>query len=136
MKTIQILVIDDAATFRHVIRIGLTSAFSHIEIIEAANGRHAQTLLNGSSVDLVLCDWEMPEINGHKLLVWMKANESLKKTPFIMITGNADKQNVIAALQAGLDGYVVKPFNMSVLVKKVSEVMAKRGIIMDLSPDA
>ncbi|CAK0745731.1 putative Chemotaxis protein CheY [Gammaproteobacteria bacterium] len=127
MNGLRILVIDDASAIRVFIRVGLSEIFKHIEILESPNGRHAQTILNSKPVDLVLCDWEMPEINGHKLLVWIRENERLKHIPFIMITGSADKKNVLAALQAGIDGYVVKPFSVDVLIKQIQETMLRKN---------
>ncbi|CAK0772819.1 putative Chemotaxis protein CheY [Gammaproteobacteria bacterium] len=127
MKNLKVLVIDDAGAIRSFIRFGLVEIFPQIEIIEAGNGRQAQIILNNKPVDLILCDWEMPEINGHKLLLWIKEDGRLKNIPFIMITGNADKKHVVAALQAGIDGYVVKPFSIDALAKRIQEVMAKKN---------
>jgi len=138
MQRLQVLVIDDASIIRNFIRYGLGEVLPQVEILEAANGRYAQSVLNSKPVDLVLCDWEMPEINGQELLLWIRSHERLRNLPFIMVTGRGERSHVVAALRAGIDGYVVKPFNIDTLAKQIREVLAKRGLSLtpSVSSDA
>ncbi len=120
MPKLQLLVIDDAALIRDFIRQGLYAILRQIEILEATNGRHAKTVLETKPVDLVLCDWEMPEVNGHELLVWIRTHARLSKLPFIMVTGRGERDHVVAAIRAGIDGYVVKPFSIEKLSNRIT----------------
>ena len=134
MQTLRILVIDDAALVRDFIRQGLYVVLSQIEIVEAFNGRRAQSLLETKPIDLVLCDWEMPDVDGQALLLWIRAHERLHNTPFIMVTVRGERNHVVAAMRAGIDGYVVKPFSIDTLAKQIRGVLAKRGINLGTIP--
>ncbi len=134
MPKLHVLVIDDAALIRDFIRQGLYAVLNQIEILEATNGRHAKGVLETKPVDVVLCDWEMPEVNGQELLAWIRSHARLSKIPFIMVTGRGERDHVVAAMRAGIDGYVVKPFTIERLSKQVREVVAKRGLNLGVIP--
>ncbi|CAK0761659.1 putative Chemotaxis protein CheY [Gammaproteobacteria bacterium] len=130
MQKFQALVIDDASIIRNFIRVGLGVVLPQIEILEASNGRFAQNILISKPIDLILCDWEMPEIDGQELLLWIRNDESLRDTPFIMVTSRDERKHVIAALRAGIDGYVIKPFSIEILERQIREVLTKRGVTL------
>ncbi len=134
MPKLQLLVIDDSALIRDFIRQGLYAVLRKIEILDATNGRHAKAVLETKSVDLVLCDWEMPEVNGQELLVWLRAHPRLGNLPFIMVTGRGERSHVVAAMRAGIDGYVIKPFSIEILAKQIKDVVAKRGLRFEIPP--
>lgn len=123
MSVVNVLVVDDASFIRDLIKKCLRGAFSGIGIEEAANGRRAQQLLARQTFDLVLCDWEMPEMSGLELLVWFRSQTQNASTPFIMVTSRGDKENVIQAIQAGVSDYVGKPFTSEQLVTKVKKAL-------------
>lgn len=129
MRTINILVVDDASFIRDLIKKCLRTAFPKLEIAEAANGKKAQELLAQQRFDLVLCDWEMPEMSGLELLVWFRAQDAYARIPFVMVTSRGDKENVIQAIQAGVSDYVGKPFTSEQLVAKVRKVLTASGVL-------
>lgn len=128
MSMVNVLVVDDASFIRDLIKKCLRSAFPGIGIEEAANGRRAQQQLASQQFDLVLCDWEMPEMSGLELLVWFREQANHTDTPFIMVTSRGDKENVIQAIQAGVSDYVGKPFTNEQLVTKVKKALGPRRL--------
>jgi CheY-like chemotaxis protein len=91
------------------------------------NGKKAQAILMRETFDLVLCDWEMPEMSGLELLTWCREQAHLKAMPFVMVTSRGDKENVVQAIQAGVSGYVSKPFTNEQLLNKVKQALHKIG---------
>ncbi len=91
----------------------MRSYFPGIHIDEAVNGRKAQQMLDTQSFDLILCDWEMPEMSGLELLTWFRQQAKFKSTPFIMVTSRGDKDNVVQAIQAGVTDYIANPLPKS-----------------------
>lgn len=136
MNKVNVLVVDDASFIRDLIKKCLRSAFPGIGIAEAANGRRAQQQLSAQVFDLILCDWEMPEISGLELLVWLRGQQQHAATPFIMVTSRGDKENVIQAIQAGVSDYVGKPFTNEQLVGKVRKALAGSGRLAALQNPA
>jgi CheY-like chemotaxis protein len=98
-----------------------------MRIEDAINGKKAQALLAREAFDLVLCDWEMPEMSGLELLTWCREQDALKAMPFVMVTSRGDKENVVQAIQAGVSGYVSKPFTNEQLITKVKQALHKVG---------
>jgi CheY-like chemotaxis protein len=125
MAKYKILMVDDMASVRKFTRFGLEKNHPNLEIQEASNGKEAQAMLEQEKYDLVLCDWEMPVMSGSELLTWIRKHSAAKETPFIMVTARNDKESVINALQAGVSGYVVKPFTIEGLIQKMTEVNRK-----------
>ncbi|MBJ7548381.1 response regulator, partial [Pseudomonas sp. OA3] len=103
---------------------------------EAINGRKAQQMLSRQVVDLILCDWEMPEMSGLELLTWCREQDNLKTTPFIMVTSRGDKENVVQAIQAGVSDYIGKPFSNEQLVTKVKKALQRAGKLQALMSSA
>ena len=127
MKKVSVLVVDDASFIRDLVKKCLRSYFPNIKIEDAINGRRAQLMLMREAFDLVLCDWEMPEMSGLELLAWCREQGSLKTMPFIMVTSRGDKENVIEAIQAGVSDFVSKPFTNEQLLSKVRKALGKAG---------
>jgi CheY-like chemotaxis protein len=128
--SLKILVVDDASFTRDLIRRSLKKQFPAVEIEEAVNGRKAQQMLNKIQFDMVLCDWEMPEMTGVELLKWCREQPKYKKedVPFVMITSRGDKSHVIEAVQSGVTDYLGKPFSSEQLANKVISAAKKHGL--------
>nr|WP_314478704.1 response regulator [uncultured Pseudomonas sp.] len=127
MSKVNVLVVDDAPFIRDLIRKCLRNAFPGMTVDDAVNGRKAMALLGKEAFDLVLCDWEMPEMSGLELLTWCRQQPELKSLQFIMVTSRGDKENVIQAIQAGVSDFVGKPFTNEQLLTKVKKALAKIG---------
>jgi DNA-binding response OmpR family regulator len=127
MGKVSVLIVDDAPFIRDLIKKGLRSQLPGIEMEDAADGRKAQTMLSRQSFDLILCDWEMPEMSGLELLTWCRSEEAHQKTPFIMVTSRGDKDNVMQAIQAGVSDFVGKPFTNEQLITKVKKALSRVG---------
>lgn len=124
---IRILLIDDASFIRDLIKRTLRKFLPQAEIVEASDGRKAQSILNRQPVDLVLSDWEMPGLSGEELLQWVRSDERLSTIPFIMITSLGGKENIMRAVQAGVSDYLGKPFTAEELMQKVHKALIKAG---------
>ncbi|EJM70756.1 response regulator with CheY-like receiver, AAA-type ATPase, and DNA-binding domains [Pseudomonas sp. GM49] len=127
MSKVSVLVVDDASFIRDLVKKCLRNYFPGMRIEDAINGRKAQAMLVKEAFDLVLCDWEMPEMSGLELLTWCREQHNLKAMPFVMVTSRGDKENVVQAIQAGVSGYVSKPFTNEQLITKVKQALHKVG---------
>ncbi|KRP47375.1 Response regulator receiver domain-containing protein [Pseudomonas libanensis] len=127
MSKVSVLVVDDASFIRDLVKKCLRNYFPGIKIEDAVNGKKAQSILMRETFDLVLCDWEMPEMSGLELLTWCRGQAHLKAMPFVMVTSRGDKENVVQAIQAGVSGYVSKPFTNEQLLNKVKQALHKIG---------
>lgn len=127
MSKVNVLVVDDASFIRDLVKKCLRNYFPGMRIEDAINGRKAQAMLAKEAFDLVLCDWEMPEMSGLELLTWCREQDTLKTMPFVMVTSRGDKENVVQAIQAGVSGYVGKPFTNEQLITKVKQALHKVG---------
>ncbi|UQY36965.1 response regulator [Pseudomonas fulva] len=127
MSKVSVLVVDDATFIRDLVKKGLRDNLPGIQIEEAVNGRKAQQILGRNPIDLILCDWEMPEMSGLELLQWCREQESLKGVPFIMVTSRGDKENVVQAIQAGVSDFIGKPFSNEQLITKVKKALQRAG---------
>lgn len=136
MSKVSVLVVDDATFIRDLVKKGLRDHFPGVQIEEAVNGRKAQQMLSRQAVDLILCDWEMPELSGLELLTWCREQDNLKTTPFIMVTSRGDKENVVQAIQAGVSDYIGKPFSNEQLVTKVKKALQRAGKLQALMSSA
>ncbi len=126
---LHVLVVDDASFTRDLIKKGVKLGYPGFAIHEAANGRQAQAKLESGGFDLVLCDWEMPEVSGLEVLAWMREQEHLADTPFVMVTSRGDRENVVEAIQKGATNYIVKPFTNEKIFEVVTKALTKsRGI--------
>ncbi|UFQ97906.1 response regulator [Pseudomonas wenzhouensis] len=136
MSKVSVLVVDDATFIRDLVKKGLRDHFPGVQIEEAVNGRKAQQMLSRQAVDLILCDWEMPELSGLELLSWCREQDTLKTTPFIMVTSRGDKENVVQAIQAGVSDFIGKPFSNEQLVTKVKKALQRAGKLQALMSSA
>ena len=136
MSKVSVLVVDDATFIRDLVKKGLRDHFPGIQIEEAINGRKAQQMLSRQPVDLILCDWEMPELSGLELLTWCREQEALKIVPFIMVTSRGDKENVVQAIQAGVSDFIGKPFSNEQLITKVKKALHRAGKLQALTASA
>jgi len=118
---IKILVVDDFATMRKIIKNILTQ-LGFKDIIEADDGTTALELLKKQKVDLIISDWNMPKMPGIELLKAVRSDENLKDIKFIMVTAEAQKENVVEAIKHGVNQYVVKPFTPETLKEKLEKV--------------
>jgi two-component system chemotaxis response regulator CheY len=121
------LVVDDFATMRRII-VSLLRQNGYMKTLEAEDGVHALRLLGRQEVGFIVSDWNMPNMSGLELLRAVRAQESLHGTPFLMVTAEAKKDNIVEAARAGADGYIVKPFSADTLRDKLLNIFAKRGI--------
>ncbi|MHC6228090.1 response regulator [Pseudomonas sp. X10] len=136
MSKVSVLVVDDAPFIRDLVKKCLRNAFPGMLIEDAVNGRKAQTLLSRERFDLVLCDWEMPEMSGLELLTWCRQHPQMKTLQFIMVTSRGDKENVVQAIQAGVSDFVGKPFTNEQLLTKVKKALTKLGKLESLVASA
>lgn len=127
MAKVSVLIVDDAPFIRDLVKKALRSHFPGLQIEEAINGRKAQQILSRATFDLILCDWEMPEMNGLELLKWYRGQPDTQSVPFIMVTSRGDKENVVEAIQAGVSDYIGKPFSNEQLVAKVKKSLQRSG---------
>ena len=117
IKQKLILLVDDAASMRNMIKAILRDS-GFTKIFEAPNGKESQTILEKKKMDLVLCDWNMPVMNGLDLFKNVRQSENLKDLPFLMLTAESQSTMVKEAFAAGVSDYVVKPFTSECLLKK------------------
>jgi two-component system chemotaxis response regulator CheY len=118
----KVLVVDDFATMRKIEK-NILGQLGIKDVDEADDGSTALPKLMNTKYDVVLLDWNMPNMTGLELLKAMRSQESLKSVPVIMVTAEALKDNVVAAAQAGVNDYVVKPFNAATLEEKLKKVL-------------
>ncbi len=120
----KVLFVDDSPTMRRIImnslkKIGFTN------ILDAENGLDALEKMEKQDFDLVLTDWNMPEMNGEQFVKKLRSNEKYKTLPILMITTRGMKDDVITAVKLGINGYIVKPFTPEILKGKITDVMSK-----------
>ena len=123
-KTIKILVVDDFPTMRRIIK-NLLKDLGFENVDEAEDGVMGLEKLRNNNFDLVVSDWNMPNMDGLVMLKTIRADPALSKLPVLMVTAEAKKENIIAAAQAGASGYVVKPFTAAVLEEKLNKIFEK-----------
>jgi two-component system chemotaxis response regulator CheY len=121
----KILVVDDSAIIRRILKNVLAEA-GYKDIIEAADGVEAWELLQKNlDVKLIMTDWNMPNMNGLELVKKIRADERFKDVPIVMVTTEGGKKEVIMALKAGVNNYIVKPFDKKKLKEKLQQVLGK-----------
>lgn len=121
---LKILVVDDFSTMRRIVR-NLLKELGYTNVEEAEDGAVALGKLKGGNFDFVVSDWNMPNMDGLTLLQSVRSDPALKGLPFLMITAEAKKENIIAAAQAGASGYIVKPFTAGTLNDKLAKIFEK-----------
>ena len=126
-KSMRFLVVDDMSTMRRIIRSLLRDiGFTNVE--DAENGAEGLRKLNAGNFDFVISDWNMPVMTGLELLQAIRASESLKSLPVLLVTAEAKRDYIVAAAQAGCNGYVIKPFTAAILEEKLNMIFARLGL--------
>jgi len=123
-KGMSILVVDDFPTMRRIVRSLLKElGFTNVE--EAEDGQEALGKLKSGDFEFVVSDWNMPNLDGLEMLKQIRADEAMKALPVLMVTAEAKKENIVAAAQAGANGYIVKPFTAATLEEKLNKIFEK-----------
>jgi two-component system chemotaxis response regulator CheY len=120
--SIKILIIDDFATMRRILK-NILKQLGFKNLVEADDGTTALNVLESQKIDLIISDWNMPKMTGLELLKKVRASTEYEKIPFLMVTAEAQKQNVIEAVQAGVSNYVVKPFTAEAISDKLEKIL-------------
>lgn len=122
----RFLVVDDFSTMRRIVR-NLLKELGYTQVEEAEDGVDGLSKLRAGQFDFVISDWNMPNMAGIDMLRAIRADPALSKLPVLMVTAEAKKENIIAAAQAGANGYVVKPFTAATLDEKLAKIFEKMG---------
>src|SRR5438067_10272813 len=125
--SMSVLVVDDYGTMIRIIR-NLLKQLGFENIDDASDGSAALNKMRGKKYGLVISDWNMEPMTGYDLLREMRADPALAATPFIMVTAESKTENVIAAKKAGVNNYIVKPFNAQTLQNKIEAVFANSAV--------
>ena len=120
----RVLVADDFATMRKIVR-NILKQIGFDNIVEAEDGQAALQVLKNENIGLVVTDWNMPNMNGLELLEKIRTDPKTAKLPVLMVTAEGLKENVVAAVKAGVNNYVVKPFTAEVLQEKIEQIFKK-----------
>ncbi len=123
----NILVVDDFSTMRRIIK-NLLHDLGYSKVSEADDGNTALPMLKGGNFDFLISDWNMPGMSGLELLKQVRADAKLAKLPVLMLTAEAKREQIVEAAQAGVSGYVIKPFTAATLKEKIDKIFpAKAG---------
>ena len=122
--SLKVLVVDDMSTMRRIVK-NVLKQIGFSNMVEAENGQDALSKLKEGDIGLIVSDWNMPVMQGIELLRAVRADPELKHLPFLMVTAEAQKENIIEAVQAGVSNYVVKPFTAEALQEKLEKIFAK-----------
>jgi DNA-binding response OmpR family regulator len=125
--TVRILVVDDAPFIRDMVKKQLRDQIPDVELKDAADGVRALALIKQWSPEIVLSDWEMPNMTGEQLLLEVRSMPNFSKLPFIMITSRGDRDHVVKAVQSGVSDYITKPFTPEELLRKVTKQLKAIG---------
>ncbi|NGY06898.1 chemotaxis response regulator CheY [Solimonas terrae] len=123
-KNMKILVVDDFSTMRRIVR-NLLGDLGYSNITEADDGKSAWPVLQAGSFDFVVTDWNMPGMTGIDLLRNIRGDARIAKTPVLMVTAEAQREQIIEAAQAGVNGYIIKPFNAATLKEKIDKIFQR-----------
>lgn len=125
-KDIKILVVDDFSTMRRIIK-NLLRDLGFTNVIEADDGKTALPILHQGGVQFLVTDWNMPGMTGIDLVRAVRADPKMAGMPILMVTAEAKREQIIAAAQAGVNGYVIKPFTAAVLKEKIDKIFERIG---------
>ena len=120
----KILTVDDFSTMRRIVR-NILRQLGFNNISEAEDGAAALEILKSQDIDFVVSDWNMPNMTGLQLLQAIRADDKLKDIPVLLVTAEALKENVVEAVKAGVNGYIVKPFTPETLKEKIDSIFDK-----------
>ena len=123
-KNMKILIVDDFSTMRRIIK-NLLRDLGFTNTVEADDGTTALPILQAGTIDFLVTDWNMPGMTGIELLRAVRADDKLKSIPVLMVTAEAKRDQIIAAAQAGVNGYVVKPFTAVALKEKIEKIFER-----------
>lgn len=119
----RVLVVDDFSTMRRIIK-NILRQLGFTNIVEADDGTTAWEILNKDKIEFIISDWNMPQMTGIQLLRKVRASEEFGDLPFLMVTAEAQQENIIEAAQARVSNYIVKPFTAEVLKQKIDKIFA------------
>jgi two-component system chemotaxis response regulator CheY len=119
--SMRVLIVDDFSTMRRIIK-NILRQLGFSNIIEADDGSAAWEILNKDQVDFIISDWNMPQMTGIELLRKVRASEEFADLPFLMVTAEAQQENIIEAVQAKVSNYIVKPFTAETLGQKIDKI--------------
>jgi two-component system chemotaxis response regulator CheY len=125
-KDLKFLVVDDFSTMRRIIK-NLLNDLGYANVTEADDGTTALPMLVNGNFDFLITDWNMPGMPGLDLLKAVRANPKLAKLPVLMLTAEAKREQIIEAAQAGVNGYVIKPFTAATLKEKIDKILQTRN---------
>lgn len=125
-KSMRVLVVDDFSTMRRIIK-NLLRELGFANTVEADDGATALPILRGGDVDFLITDWNMPGMPGIDLLNAVRSDEGLKHIPVLMVTAEAKREQIVEAAQAGINGYIVKPFTAQTLQQKIEKIFERAG---------
>ena len=123
-KNLKILIVDDFSTMRRIIK-NLLRDLGFTNTDEADDGNTALPMLKTGKYDFLVTDWNMPGMSGFDLLKHVRADEHLKSLPVLMVTAEAKRDQIVAAAQAGVNGYIIKPFTAAVLKEKIEKIFER-----------
>lgn len=123
-RDMNILVVDDFSTMRRIVK-NLLKELGFSKFDEADDGAVAWPMIQSGKYDFIVSDWNMPEMTGIDLLRHVRADANLKDTPFLLITAEAKRSQILEAAQAGVDGYIVKPFTAATLNEKIEKIFER-----------
>jgi two-component system chemotaxis response regulator CheY len=122
----KFLVVDDYSTMRRIIK-NLLHDLGYANVTEADDGKTALPLLKNGSFDFLITDWNMPGMPGLDLLKAVRSDDKLKKLPVLMLTAEAKREQIVEAAQAGVSGYVIKPFTAVTLKEKIDKILGAQA---------
>ena len=125
-KNMKILVVDDFSTMRRIVK-NLLNELGYKNTEEADDGNTALPILKNGNIDFLITDWNMPGMQGIDLIKAVRANPATKTLPILMITAEAKKDQIVMAAQAGVNGYIVKPFTAETLREKIAKIFERIG---------
>lgn len=121
-KDIKFLVVDDFSTMRRIVK-NLLHELGYQNVVEADDGKTALPILHQGDIDCLITDWNMPGMHGLELLKTVRSDAKLAKLPVLMLTAEAKREQILEAAQAGVSGYVIKPFTAEILKEKLDKIL-------------
>ncbi len=119
----RVLVVDDFSTMRRIIK-NILRQLGFTNVVEADDGTTAWDVLNKDKIEFIISDWNMPQMTGIELLRKVRSSEEFADLPFLMVTAEAQQENIIEAVQAKVSNYIVKPFTADVMKQKIDKIFA------------
>ncbi len=126
-KSMKILIVDDFSTMRRIIK-NLLRELGYSNTLEADDGQTAWPLLRAGGIDLLVTDWNMPHMPGIELLRHVRADPNMRDLPVLMVTAEASREQIVQAAEAGVNGYVIKPFTAQTLEQKIEKIFERLAL--------